>query len=61
MNSGETHIIIIFPHALYGCGTWPLALREEHRLKVFQNRALGNIFGSKEEEVRADWRAFVQE
>jgi hypothetical protein len=40
--------VIIFPVVLYGCETWPLTLREEHRLRVFENRAL-RIFGPKRE------------
>jgi hypothetical protein len=35
---------IILPDVLYGCGTWSLTLREEHRLRVFENRVLGRIF-----------------
>jgi hypothetical protein len=31
---------IIFPVVLYGCETWSLTLREEHRLRVFENRVL---------------------
>jgi hypothetical protein len=36
---------------LYGCETWSLALREEHGLRVSENRALGRIYGPKREEV----------
>jgi hypothetical protein len=36
---------IILPVALYGCETWPMTLREEHRLRVFENRVLRRIFG----------------
>jgi hypothetical protein len=36
---------------LYGCETWSLALREEHRLRVFENRVLMRIFGTEREEV----------
>jgi hypothetical protein len=35
---------------LYGCETWPLTLREEHRLRVFENRVLRRIFGPKRDE-----------
>jgi hypothetical protein len=35
----------ILPVVLYGCETWSLTLREEHRLRVFENRVLGRIFG----------------
>jgi PAS domain-containing protein len=41
---------------LYGCETWSLTLREEHRLRVFENRALRRIFGSKRDEVTGEWR-----
>jgi hypothetical protein len=36
---------IILPVVVYGCETWSLTLREEHRLRVFENRVLGRIFG----------------
>ena len=42
---------IILPVVLSGCETWSLALREERRLKVFENRALRRIFGPKRDEV----------
>ena len=42
---------IILPVVLYGCETWPLTLREERRLRVFENRVLRRIFGPKREEV----------
>ena len=38
---------IILPVVLYGCETWSLTLREECRLRVFENRVLRGIFGSK--------------
>jgi hypothetical protein len=38
---------IILPVVLYGCETWSLILREEHRLRVFENRVLRRIFGPK--------------
>jgi hypothetical protein len=41
---------------LYGYETWSLTLREEHRLRVFQNRVLGGIFGPKRDEVMGEWR-----
>jgi hypothetical protein len=47
---------IILPVVLYGCETWSLALREEHRLRVFGNRVLGRIFGPKRDEVMGGWR-----
>jgi hypothetical protein len=42
---------IIFPVVLYGCETWSLTLREEHRLRVFENRVLRRIFGPKRNKV----------
>jgi hypothetical protein len=36
--------------------TWSLTLREEHRLRVFENRVLRNIFGPKRDEVTGEWR-----
>jgi hypothetical protein len=41
---------------LYGCETWSLTLREEHRLRVFENRVLRRIFGPKRDEVTGEWR-----
>ena len=42
---------IILPVVLYGCETWSLTLREERRLRVFENRVLRRIFGPKRDEV----------
>jgi hypothetical protein len=47
---------IILPVVLYGCETWSLTLREEHRLWVFENRVLRRIFGPKRDEVMGEWR-----
>jgi hypothetical protein len=41
---------------LYGCETWSLTLREEHRLRVFENRVLRRIYGQKRDEVTGEWR-----
>ncbi|KAJ4450771.1 hypothetical protein ANN_02201 [Periplaneta americana] len=41
---------------LYGCETWTLTLREEHRLRVFENKVLKKIFGAKRDEVTGEWR-----
>jgi hypothetical protein len=46
---------------LYGCETWSLTLREEHRLRVFENRVLRRIFGSKRDEVTGGWRKLHDE
>jgi hypothetical protein len=47
---------IILPVVLYECETWSLTLREEHRLRVFENRALRRIFGPKRVEVTGEWK-----
>jgi hypothetical protein len=47
---------IILPVVLYGCETWSLTLREEHRLGVSENRMLRRIFGPKRDEVMGEWR-----
>jgi hypothetical protein len=46
---------------LYGCETWSLALREDHRLRVFENRMLRRIFGPKRDEVIGEWRKMHNE
>jgi hypothetical protein len=45
----------------YGCETWSLTLREEHRLRVFENRVLRRIFGPKRDEVTGEWRRLHNE
>ena len=47
---------IILPVVLYGCETWLLTLREEHRLRVFENRVLRRIFGPKRDKVTRECR-----
>jgi len=44
------------PVVLYGCENWSLSLREECRLRVFENRVLRRIFGPKRDEVIRKWR-----
>jgi hypothetical protein len=51
----KIHITIILPVVLYGCETWSLTLRKEHRLRVFENVVLRKIFGPKR-EVEGSWR-----
>ena len=46
---------------MYGCETSSLTLREEHRLRVFENRVLRRIFGSKGDEVTGEWRKLQNE
>jgi hypothetical protein len=52
---------IIFPVVLYGCETWSLTLREEHKLSVFENRVLRRIFGPKRDGVTGGWRKLHNE
>ena len=52
----KTYRTIIWPVVLYGCETWSLTLREESRLRVFENRVLRRIFGPKRDEVTGEWR-----
>jgi hypothetical protein len=51
----------ILPVVLYGCKTWSLTLRKEHRLRVFENRVLRSIFGGKRDEVTGGWRKLYNE
>jgi hypothetical protein len=46
---------------LYGCETWSLTVREEHRLKVFENRVLRRISGPTGDEVTRSWRKLHNE
>jgi hypothetical protein len=52
---------IIVPVVLCGCETWSLTLREEHRLRVFENRVLRRICGPKRDEVTGEWRKLHNE
>ena len=52
---------IILPAVLYGCETWSLTLREERRLRVFENRVLRRVFRPKREEVTGEWRKLHNE
>jgi hypothetical protein len=45
----------LFPSWFYGCETWSLTLREEYRLRVFENRVLRRIFGAKRDEIIGGW------
>ena len=51
---------IILP-VVYGCETWLLTLRDEHRLRVFENSMLRRIFGLKRDEVTGEWRKLHNE
>jgi hypothetical protein len=46
---------------LYGCETWSLTVREEYKLRVFENRVLRRIFGPKSDGVTRGWRKLHNE
>jgi hypothetical protein len=52
---------IILPMVLYGYETWSLILREERRLRVFENRVLRRVFGPKRDKVIGEWRKLHKE
>jgi hypothetical protein len=55
-NENIRYKTIILPVILYGCETWCLTLRGEHRLREFENKVLRKIFGPKRDEVTGGWR-----
>ena len=57
----KIHRTIILPVVLYVCETWSLILREELRLRVFENMVLRRIFGPKRDGVRGEWRKLHNE
>jgi len=57
----KIHRSIILPVVLYGCESWLCTLREECRLRVFENRVLRRIFGYKTDEVTGEWRKLHNE
>ena len=52
---------IILPAVLYGCETWSLILREERKLRVFENMVLRRIFEPRRDEVTGEWRRLHNE
>ena len=57
----KTYRNVILPVVLYGCETWCLTLREERRLRVFENRVQRVVFGAKRDEVTGEWRKLHNE
>jgi hypothetical protein len=57
----KIHRNIILPVVLYGCETCSLTLKEEGRLRVFENRVLRRIFGPKRNELTGEWRRLYNE
>jgi hypothetical protein len=56
LQSKNAKIKLILPVVLYGYGTWCLTLRENHRLRVFENRVLRRILGLKGDQEMGGWR-----
>jgi hypothetical protein len=52
----KIYTTVILPVVLYGCETWSLTLREERRLRVFENGILRRVVGPKMDEVTGEWR-----
>ena len=52
---------IILPVVLYGCEAWSLTLREERKMRVFENMVLRRIFGPRRDEVTGEWRRLHNE
>jgi hypothetical protein len=52
----KIHRTTILPVVLYGSETWSLTLREERRLRVFENRVLRKVCRSHENEITGEWR-----
>jgi len=57
----KTYRTIILPVVLYGCETWSLTLREERKIRVFENMVLKRIFGPRRDEVTGEWRKLRNE
>jgi hypothetical protein len=47
---------VTLPVVLYGCETWSLALGEEYRLNMLENRVLSRMFGTTRDNVIGEWR-----
>ena len=52
---------ITLPIVLYGCEAWSLTLREERKLRVFDNMVLRRVFGPRRDEVTGEWRRLHNE
>jgi len=57
----KIYTTIILPVVLYGCENWSLTLREERKLRVFENVVLRRIFGPRRDEVTGEWRRLHNE
>jgi len=61
INISDLINLIILPVVLHGCETWSLTLREERKLRVFENRVLRRLFGPRRDEVTREWRRLHNE
>jgi hypothetical protein len=52
----KTYRTIILTVVIYGCETWLRTLREEHRLRLFENRVLRRILVSKRDKITGEWK-----
>ena len=57
----KIYTTIILPAVLYGREAWSLTLREERKLRVFENMVLRRIFGPRRDEVKEEWRRLHNE
>ena len=57
----KTYRTTILPVVFYGGGTWSLTLREERKLRVFENMVLRRIFGPRKDEITGEWRRLHNE
>ena len=55
----NTYKTIILPVVLYGCETWSLTLREEHRLRVFENKVLRKLLGLREMKLQKSGESYI--
>jgi len=60
-SDSDIYRTIILPVILYGCETWSLTLREERRLRVFENRVLMKVIRPRKDEVTGEWRKLYNE
>jgi hypothetical protein len=60
-NFSPYRVVSILSVVLYGCETWTLTLREERKLRVFENMVLRRIFGPRRDEVTGEWRRLHNE
>jgi len=60
-EDSSTEDAIILPAVLYGCETWSLTLRKEHRLRVFDNRVLRKMYGTMMDEATGECRKLHNE